>query len=168
VRNCTHRIRVHADAAAGPKADHRTVSPKMRKAVVTAPPVMFEGPSSYLFVSSGEPAAAAEAVAEWVAGPPDVCVTSPSTRARETAAFACAGQYVDTITEPLLAGRGPAESGADVAARYAEALRTLYALNTRAALVVLDDPFAEGKPFVLDTDALLVRAESIERRLPSP
>jgi broad specificity phosphatase PhoE len=129
---------------------------------------MFDGPRRYLFVSSREPAAAAEAVAEWADGPPDVCVTSPSSRARETAAFASAGQYVHTITEPLLAGRGPAESGADVAARYAEALRTLYALNTRAALVVLDDPLAEGKPFVLDGDRLLERAESIERRLPSP
>jgi broad specificity phosphatase PhoE len=135
---------------------------------VTAPPVMFEGPRSYLFVSAGEPAAAAEAVAEWTDGPPDVCVTSPSARARETAAFASAGHYVDTITEPLLAGRGPAESGADVAARYAEALRNLYALKTRAALVVFDDPLAEGKPFVLDGDALVERAESLERRLPSP
>jgi hypothetical protein len=168
VRNCAHRIRVHTDVAAAPKEDDRTVSRKTRKAAVTAPPVMFEGPSSYLFVSSREPAAAAEAVAEWADGPPDVCVTSPSSRARETAAFACRGHYVDTITEPLLAGRGPAESGADVAARYAEALRTIYALNTRAALVVFDDPLAEGKPFVLDAGALLERAESIERRLPSP
>jgi len=129
---------------------------------------MFDGPRRYLFVSSREPAAAVEAVAEWADGPPDVCVISPSPRARQTAALVSASQYVDTITEPLLSGRGPAESGADVAARYAEGLRALYALNTRAALVVLDDPLAEGEPFVLDADSLLQRAESIERRLPSP
>jgi hypothetical protein len=168
MRNCAHPIRGRADAAGAPKEDDRTVSRKTQKAVVTAPPVMFDGPRSWLFVSSREPVAAAKAVAEWADGPPDMCVRSPSSRARETAAFASAGQYVDTIAEPLLVGRGPAESGADVAARYAEALRILYALNTRAALVVLDDPLAEGKPFVLDADALLERAEAIERRLPSP
>jgi hypothetical protein len=167
MRNSAHPIRAGADAAAAPKEDDPSVS---RKAIVTVPPVMFDGPRSWLFVSSQEPDAAAEAVVAWADGPPDLCVTSPSSEARDAAAVAVAGasQYVHTITEPLLAGRGPGESGADVAARYAEALRVLYALNTRAALVVLDDPLAEGKPFVLDADALLERAESIERRLPSP
>jgi hypothetical protein len=135
---------------------------------VNVPPSIFDGPRSYLFVSAQEPLAAAEAVSAWADGPPDLCVTSPSSEAHETAAFAHAGHHVRTIAEPLLSGRRPGESGADAAARYATALRILYALDTRAALVVLDDSFAEAKPFVLDANAVLERADWIDQTLPLP
>ena len=123
----------------------------------------------YLFVSTSDPDAAVEAVSAWVDRPPDLCVTSPSVTARETAAFACAGRYVQTFAEPLLAGRRSFEREDGFAARYAEALRTLHVFDTRAALIVCDDMVAgEEPPFVLDGDALLRRCESIERALPRP
>jgi hypothetical protein len=122
----------------------------------------------YLFVSAAEPLVAAEAVRRWADGPPDLCLTSPSDVARETAAKACAGHYVQTFDEPMLAGRKPFESTDDFAARYAEALRIVHVFDTRSALVVCDDVFGDQTPFVLDADGLLDHAGSIERALPLP
>jgi broad specificity phosphatase PhoE len=124
---------------------------------------------TYLFVSALEPLAAAAAV--WSApAPPDLCVTSPSAQARATAAFAAAGHYLRRIDEPLLAARAPHESAADVAARYAEALRVLHALASTRTLVVVDELPLNGRggPHELDDAALLHAAERIERELPTP
>ena len=123
---------------------------------------------TYLFVSSAEPLAAAEAV--WSAPAPiDLCVMGPSEASREAARFACAGRPVRMDEEPLLAVRRPDESDIDVAARQADALRALYALDTRSALVIWDDgaPIAES-PRLVDEQWLLYMAELIERGLPLP
>jgi hypothetical protein len=127
----------------------------------------FDGPRSFLFVSARDPLGATRAVAEWAAGPPDLCVRSPSAAAHETAALACPSGAGEPIDEPLLVGRLPDETAADFAARTAEALRTLNAFETRAALVVWDD-LLDGMPAVLDGDELLRRAESLERQIPAP
>jgi hypothetical protein len=128
----------------------------------------FDGPRSFLFVSADDPLAAARAVVAWADGPPDLCVSSPSRAARETAAVVCpaAAEFLD---EPLLAGRAPGESAADFAARTAEALRTLNAFETRSALVIWDSLFTQGgMPAVFDGDELLRLAESIELEIPPP
>jgi broad specificity phosphatase PhoE len=110
---------------------------------------------TYLFVSAAEPLLSAIAVS---AAPtsPDLCVVSPSRRARATAAFACAGRLVRIVDEPLLARARDDESHADVAARFAEALRVLHALDARNVLVVLDEIGLCGTSgFELDDEALL-------------
>jgi hypothetical protein len=110
---------------------------------------------TYLFVSAAEPLLSAIAVSA-APTPPDLCVTSPSDRARATAAFACAGRFVRTIDEPLLASPRDDESSADVAARFARALRALHAFDSRYILVVLDEVGLGGcSGFELDDEALL-------------
>ena len=88
--------------------------------------------------------------------PPDLCVTSPSHRARATAAFACAGRVVRTIEEPLLARPRDGESATEISTRFARALRVLHALDARYILVVLDEVGLRGSSgFELDDEALL-------------
>ena len=71
--------------------------------------------------------------------------------------------------EPLLGARRPDESDIDLAARQADALRALYALDTRAALVIWDDNgHASETPILVDEQWLLRTAELIERHLPLP
>jgi hypothetical protein len=127
----------------------------------------FDGPRSYLFVSARDPLAAAAAVWGWADGPPDLCVTSPSPDAHETAAFACAGHSVRILDEPMLARRAAGESVGDFDSRYAEALRIVLAFDTRAALVVCDlVPARWATPFFVDGESLRRRAELIEREAP--
>jgi hypothetical protein len=123
---------------------------------------------TYLFVSSAEPLAAAEAA--WSAPTPiDLCIMGPSDEARDAARFACAGRPVRMDAEPLLGARRPDESDLDLAARQADAFRALYALDTRAALVIWDDnEHASETPLLVDEQWLLRRAELIERELPLP
>jgi hypothetical protein len=136
---------------------------------ISEPARAFDAPSSYLFVLAREPVDAAAALLGWADGPPDLCVTSPSRRARATAAFAFGGHFVPIMIEPMLAGRDPRESADDFAARHAQALRIVHAFDTRAALVVCDDhPARWAMPFFADGDELLRRAELIERELPLP
>jgi hypothetical protein len=133
------------------------------------PASAFDAPRSYLFVSAGDPRAAAAAVSVWAEGPPDLCVTSPSPRARHAAAVACRGHLVQMIDEPLLASRQSLESADDFAARYAEAMRIVLAFDTRAALVVCDDvPTHWATPFFVDDESLLRSIELTERELPLP
>ena len=73
-------------------------------------PRPFDEPRSYLVATSREPLAAAVAVRSWPNGPPDLCVTSPSGEARDTAAFAADDDSVTIFDEPLLASRRPAEN----------------------------------------------------------
>ena len=129
---------------------------------------------TFVFVSGTEPLAAAQAA--WSSPRPiDLCVTAPSSTARETAVFACAGRPVRTVEEPLLSASWPGEDEVGQTARRADALRAVYALDTRCALVVWDtllgwaglspggaDPVVLGESWLLDT------AEQIDRHLPFP
>jgi hypothetical protein len=110
---------------------------------------------------------AAEAV--WsTPAPIDLCVSDASTEARDTGAFACAGHSVRVVEEPLLAARSD-ECRVDSAARWADALRSLYALDTSSALVVCRG-LLDGRPLpaLLDESWLLHMAEQIELHLPIP
>jgi hypothetical protein len=128
---------------------------------------------TFVFVSATEPLAAAQAA--WSSPRPiDLCVAAPSPTAHETAAFACAGWRVRMLDEPLLSARWPHENAVDQTARRADALRAVYTLDTRCALVVWDtlDGWAAlsscGTPVVLAESWLLDTAELIERHLPFP
>lgn len=128
----------------------------------------FDPPRSFLFVSAQDPEAAANAVAEWPEGPPDLCVTSPSIAAHETALRACP-DGVPVFVEPLLAGRFADEDAADFAGRTESALRLLYALDTRSALVVWDElRSARPMPIVVRDDELRSAADAIDREIPAP
>jgi hypothetical protein len=123
---------------------------------------------TYVIVSAARPAAAATAV-ERAPTPPDLCVLSPSPEARRTADLAFAGRHVRMMDEPLLERQHTGESFGDYAWRCADALRTLYALETRSAFVIFD-AFVEpdGDALVLDEASLLRVAERIERWVPAP
>ena len=129
----------------------------------------FDGPRSYLVVSAREPLAAAGAAAAWREGPPDLCITSPSDDARDTAAFVAAGRYVTTLNEPLLARRRPTESPHDFRDRFAMALRIVAVYDTRAGLVVCDElPDRQPTPLVLDGTSILRFATLLENEAPLP
>ena len=136
---------------------------------MTEPASSFDAPRSYLFVSAWNPPGAAAAEGGWIAGPPDLCVTSPSARARSAARLASAGRFVPIIAEPMLAGRSARESAGDFAARFAMALRIVYAFAARAALVVCDElPPSWTPPLFVDGRGLVRWAALIERELPLP
>jgi hypothetical protein len=122
---------------------------------------------SFLFVSAAEPLVAAEAV--WSTPQPiDLFVSDASIEARDTGAFACAGRPVRVFEEPLLAPR-PGEGTIDSAVRWADALLSLYALDTRSALVICHG-LVDGRPLpaLLDESWLLRTAEQIEQQLHVP
>jgi hypothetical protein len=125
-------------------------------------------PRTYLFVPADEPLAAAQAV--WTARTAiDLCVAGPSQAARDAAAFAVAGRAVRTVCEPLLGAPPFGESPTEAAAREADALLALYALDTRSALVVWDAlPSAPPPATSYDETWLLETAERIGRSLPLP
>jgi hypothetical protein len=129
----------------------------------------FDAPRSYLFVSSREPLAAAAALWSWADGPPDLCVTSPSHEAQDTAEFATAGHIVTTLDEPMLARRQPNESWDDFRARYSEALLIVSAYDTAAALLVCDQfPDRWRVPFTVDAEGILKRAALLDTEVPLP
>jgi hypothetical protein len=122
---------------------------------------------TFVFVSAHEPLAAAQAV--WSSPVPiDLAVAGPSEAARQTAAFAVAGRPVRMVAEPLLAARRPSESDIAVAAREADALLALYALDTHAALVVWDELNRRPETPAVDEWWLLDQAERISLALPLP
>jgi broad specificity phosphatase PhoE len=123
---------------------------------------------SILFVSSFAPEAARQALL--ASGLEiDVAVISPSDRARETAGFAMGDRWVATLEEPLLASRAFAESGADVLARLAKAMRGIVAHDAQALLVVVDGLDVLGAAaFALDEAGALRAADDLERLLPQP
>jgi hypothetical protein len=128
-----------------------------------------DSPRHYLIVTAREPLAAAVAVRSWPDGPPDLCVTSPSSEARDTAIFAADGHSVTAFDEPLLARREPWESWDDFRARFAEGLRVVSTYDTRAALVVCDEvPDRWTTPLLLDGDSILELAGSLESEVPLP
>jgi hypothetical protein len=121
----------------------------------------------FLFVCAADPLVAAEAV--WSAATAiDLCISDASIEARHTGAFGCAGRPVRFVEEPLLAARSD-EGMVDSAVRWADALRSLYALDTRSALVVCRG-LLDGRPLpaLLDESWLLHTAEQIELHLPVP
>jgi hypothetical protein len=123
---------------------------------------------SFLFVSSFDPVAARRAV---LASPleMDLAVISPSGAARETAGYAAGGRGVFTVEEPLLAAHAFAESGSDVLARLAQAMRGLAAYDARAPLVVVDGLDVLGaSAFTLDEAGLMRSADDLERALVLP
>jgi hypothetical protein len=123
---------------------------------------------SFLFVSSLNPEVARRAV---LASPleVDLAVISPSGAARETAGYAVGGRWVFTVEEPMLAARAFADSGSDVLARLAQAMRGLAAYDARAPLVVLDGLDVLGaSAFTLDEAGLMRSADDLERALPQP
>ncbi|HZR95156.1 MAG TPA: hypothetical protein VFA56_05645 [Gaiellaceae bacterium] len=120
-----------------------------------------------LLASALKPQAAARAAAD-APEPIDLVITSPSAVAREAAAIAVGGRWVFTVDEPLLATRAAAESGADVIARLARALRLACAFDARAPLVVCDglDILGAGV-FKIDEAGVERFADDLERLLPS-
>jgi hypothetical protein len=146
-----------------------TVSALTDQRPVIAEPEGFDAPRSYLFVSAREPLAAAVALWSWADGPPDLCLTSPSPEAQDTAAFAAGQHFVTIFDEPLLARRRPGESWDNFRGRFAEALRIVATYDTRAALVVCDElPDGWATPFVLDGDGIVARAAVLENEVPLP
>jgi hypothetical protein len=123
---------------------------------------------TFVLASALRPQEAAVATAA-APEPIDLVVTSPSALAREAAALAVGGRWVFTVDEPLLARRAAGESGADVFARLAEALRGLRAFRAHAPLVVCDglDVLGAGV-FVLDERGVVRMADGLERALPLP
>jgi len=108
-------------------------------------------------------------VRSWAEGPPDLCITSPSPEAQDTAAFAVPGDSVTVFDEPLLARRRPGETWDNFRDRFAEGLRIVATYDTRAALVVCDE-FPDGwtTPLVLDGDGIVARAALLEDEVPLP
>ena len=104
---------------------------------------------------------AAEFAARIAAGAPeqiDLVVTSPTALARRAVTVAVGGRWVFTVEEPLLAPRVRGESGDDVIARAAQALRGVSAYDASAPLIIFDSLDILGASvFVLDEDGLGVR-----------
>ena len=120
----------------------------------------------YMIVAADEPVTAAAAVSQ--ASTPPISASRARRRGRaRPPSWHFAGRYVTTIDEPLLDGRRADESAADFAGRWADALRVLYALDTRSALVISDalGPVG-GTALVLDEASVLRIAEWIESEVP--
>jgi hypothetical protein len=117
-------------------------------------------------------ARAAESAARTAAESPepiDLVVTSPTALARQAVTVAVGGRWVFTVEEPLLAPRVPGESGGDVIARVAQALRGVRAYDSSATLVICDSLDILGASvFVLDEDGLARAADRLEALLPLP
>jgi hypothetical protein len=123
---------------------------------------------TFVLASAYEPEGAARAAA---AAPrtPDLCVISPSAAARRTSGFAVGGRWVFTVEEPLLAPQAPGETGADVLARLARALRAVQAFDAHAPLIVCDGLDILGaSTLALDEHGLMRLADDLERALPLP
>jgi hypothetical protein len=122
----------------------------------------------FLLASAQAAESAARAAAE-APEPIDLVVTSPTALARQAVTVAVGGRWVFTVEEPLLAPRVPGESGDDVIARVAQALRGVSAYDASAPLVILDSLDILGASvLVLDEDGLARTADRLEALLPLP
>ncbi len=129
---------------------------------------MREMTRTFILVSASSPDDAARAVAE-APEAPDMCLTSPSQQARDTAAFAFQGNWVFTLEEPLLAARNEHEDGGDVLARLAVALRSIAAYDANLPVIVCDKLDVLGATaFVLDELGLARLADDLDRLVPLP
>lgn len=123
---------------------------------------------TFILVSASSPDDAARAVAN-SPEPPDLCLTSPSQEARDTAAFAFQGRWIFTLEEPLLAGRNEHEDGGDVLIRLAVALRSIAAYDANLPFVVVDKLDVLGATvFHLDELGLARLADDLERVVTPP
>ncbi len=121
---------------------------------------------TFFLISAADRQAAVRTVAA-ASVEPDICVISPSATARATAVFAVSGRRVFTLEEPLLAERSLGESGDDVLARLAQALRGISAYDAQCPLIVIDRLDILGATaFVLDETGLMGLADNLERALP--
>lgn len=126
-----------------------------------------EGIDRKFLIASAQAAESAARAAAESPEPIDLVVTSPTALARQAVAVAVAGRWVFTVEEPLLAPRAPAESGADVIARVAQALRGVSAYDASTPLVIFDSLDILGASvFVLDEDGLARTADRLEALLP--
>ncbi len=128
-----------------------------------------EGIDRRFLLTSAASAASAARVAADASEPIDLAVTSPTALARQAVAAAVGGRWVFTLEEPLLAPQVAGESGADVIARVAQALRGVRAYEANAPLVVFDTLDILGASvFVLDEHGLERAAARLDALLPLP
>jgi broad specificity phosphatase PhoE len=122
-----------------------------------------ESDRRFLLASAHRPEDARRTAAE-LREPIDLVVTSPTERARQAAATAVGDRWVFTLEEPLLAPRAPAESGGDVLARFAQALRGVRAYESSVSLVMCDTlDLLGGSTFVLDEKGLMHVADALDQ-----
>lgn len=96
--------------------------------------------------------------------PIDLVVTSPTELARQAAASVVGDRWVFTLEEPLLAPRASGESGGDVLARLAQALRGVRARRSSVSLVMCDTlDLLGGSTFVLDEKGLMHVADALDQ-----
>jgi hypothetical protein len=128
-----------------------------------------EGVDRRFLLASARAADSAERTAAEAPEPIDLVVTSPTVLARQALPDAVGGRWVFTVEEPLLAPLVPGESGDDVIARVAQALRGVSAYDASAPLVIFDSLDILGASvFVLDEDGLARAADRLEALLPPP
>jgi hypothetical protein len=117
----------------------------------------------FLLASADRPEEARLRAAE-LADPIDLVVTSPTEHARQAAASVVGNRWVFTLEEPLLAPRVSGESGGDVLARFAQALRGVRASRSNVALVMCDTlELLGGSLFVLDEKGLMHVADALDQ-----
>ena len=117
----------------------------------------------FLLASALRPEEARRSAAE-LPEPIDLVVTSPTELARQAAATTVGDRWVVTLEEPLLAPRASGESGGDVLARFAQALRGVRASQSSVALVMCDTlDLLGGSTFVLDEQGLMHVAEALDQ-----
>lgn len=128
-----------------------------------------EGIDRRFLLASARAAESAARTAAEAPEPIDLAVTSPTALARQAVPVAVGGRWVLTVEEPLLAPRAPGESGDDVIARIAQALRGVSAYDASAPLVIFDSLDILGASvFVLDEHGLGRAADRLEALLPLP
>jgi hypothetical protein len=117
----------------------------------------------FLLASALRPEEARRTAAE-LAAPIDLVVTSPTELAQQAAAEAVGNRWVFTLKEPLLAPRVSGESGGDVLARFAQALRGVRACESSVSLVMCDTlDLLGGSTFVLDEKGLMHVADALDQ-----
>jgi hypothetical protein len=117
----------------------------------------------FVLASAVRPEDARRAVAE-LPEPIDLVVTSPTELAQQAAASAVGNRRVFTLEETLLAPRASGESGGDVLARFAQALRGVLARASSVSLVMCDTlDLLGGSTFVLDEKGLMHVADALDQ-----
>jgi hypothetical protein len=120
----------------------------------------------FVLTSAQRPEDARRAAAN-LARPIDLAMRSPTQAAREAAASIVGDRSVFTVEEPLLAPRESHETGADVVARLAGALRSVRAYESNVSLVVCDRLDVLGASvFVLDDEGVNHVADALEELSP--
>ena len=117
----------------------------------------------FVLASAVRPEDARRTAAE-LAASIDLVVTSPTEFSQQAAARAVGNRWVFTLEEPLLARRALGESGGDLLARFAQALRGVLACEASVSLVMCDTlDLLGGSTFVLDEKGLMHVADSLDQ-----